>query len=224
MAVEKPAIVFVKGAAANAYPNRRGYALEGVVLHIADGTLAGMDSWFANPAAQAGTHFAVSKGGEIHQYFTLDQGPYGHGKIEPGYTAKLVRENGPAANPNWYLVGVEHEGRSGDVMPSAQLDASTRLTAWLFQDVFLRSGASGVTVDRDHVLMHRDISPQTRARCPGWGEDFHARYIAQVWKLLAGEPPAPEITLAGVKLGLIDKVLREDWQALATDAAKLAGR
>ena len=37
------------------------------------------------------------------------------------------------------------------------------------------------------------------------------------------EPEPAPVTLDGVKLGLIDKVLREDWTALARDAAALRG-
>lgn len=221
MSIQAPPIKQVPGSSANRYPDRNGYHPEAIVLHIMAGSLAGCDSWFANPAAKAGSHFGIGKNGEIHQYHPLDTAPFANGIIEAGYTARLISENG-GANPNYWTLSIEHEGQSGDVVTAAQLDASTRLSAWLWATVIVPGGASGLALDRDHFLMHRDISPKSRPACPGWSEVFIADYIARVRTLIA--PPAPvPVTLDGVKLGLIDKVLREDWTALLRDAEKLAG-
>lgn len=191
MPVQQPAITFVPGSLSNCYPDRQGYAPEAIVLHIAEGPIGAVDSWFANPAAQAGAHFCVGLDGAIHQYFTLDRAPFANGAIEAGYTARLIDDN-QQANPNLWTISCEHAGHSGDPMPAAQLDASTRLTAWLWQSAILPAGASGLALDRDHILKHGDISPRSRPRCPGWSEEFHAGYIARVQKLLAPTPaPVP---------------------------------
>ncbi len=190
--VKLPGIVAVPGHAANAYPDRQGFVQEGIVVHTMAGTLAGCDSWFANPAAQAGTHFGVGRDGEVHQYFDLGQGPFAHGRVEPGYTAKLVRENGEGINPNWYLIGIEHDdlGR-GELPTPAQFEASARLSAVLFRDHILPNAArTRAAIDRDHILRHTDISPQSRPNCCGWPEEMFNRYIARVRELVEG-PAAP---------------------------------
>ena len=48
------------------------------------------------------------------------------------------------------------------------------------------------------------------------------RNVFADWVLTPPEPPAPEPTLEQVQLGLIRKVLDEDWPALKRDALKLA--
>lgn len=171
---------------------RGGVRPEAVVLHIAGGTLAGMDAWFNNPAAGVSAHFGVGKDGQVHQYVSITDTAFANGSIEPGYVAKLIDENA-GINPNRWTVSIEHEGVTGETLTPAQWDASTRLTAWLFAAHLFTGGATGVAVDRDHVLMHRDITPRTRARCPGWSEPYHERYIARVRALLT---PAPDRTRA----------------------------
>lgn len=178
-----PSITVVRAHTANWSVTRGGIAPEALVLHIADGTLAGMDAWFSNPAAGVSAHFGVGRAGEVHQYVHVADTAHANGSVEPGYTARLIDENA-GINPNRWSVSIEHEGRSGELLTPAQWEASTQLAAWLFDAWLLRSGASGVALDRDHILMHRDITPRTRARCPGWPEEYQAAYIARVRDLL----------------------------------------
>jgi N-acetyl-anhydromuramyl-L-alanine amidase AmpD len=186
MTITPPAIVQVPGSAANTYSDRQGFAPEAIVLHIAEGPIGAVDSWFANPTAGAGTHFCVGKNGEVHQYFRLNQAPFANGKIEGGYTAKLIDAN-RQANPNFWTISIEHEGKSGDVVTAAQLDASVRLSAWLWTSAILPGGATKLALDRDHILCHRDISPQSRPNCPGWSEAFIGGYIQRMQALIS--PP-----------------------------------
>jgi hypothetical protein len=198
MPVSVPSIVQKPGSPSNCYPDRQGFAPEAIVLHVMDGTLAGCDSWFASAAAQAGAHFGVGKNGEIHQYYRLSQAPFANGAVEDGYTATLVDANN-RANPNFWTISIEHEGRPGDPVPDAQLDASVRLAAWLWQTAILPGGATGVALDRKHILRHGDISPRSRPSCPGWSESFIAAYIQRVAALIAAPaggsaPLAPAAT------------------------------
>lgn len=197
MVVEKPAIQWVGAHPANFERGHDGLAWEAVVLHVAEGTMAGIDTWFNEPNARASTHFAVGRDGAVHQYVSLADTAYGHGAIEPGYTATLIdanrRADGGARNPNTWAIGVEHEGKSGDAMSPAQFEASTGLVAWLFATALLPGGASDVRIDRDHILRHAEISPRTRARCPGYPEETLARYVARVREVVEGpvQPPRP---------------------------------
>lgn len=199
--VEQPSIVW-KGAATEnrrqRYPN---IAPEGLVLHIMEGTLEGCASWFNTPPAgrppgsgPSSTHFGVGKDGRIWQFVALGDAAYAHGSVETPepQATRLVRENW-GVNPNDFLIGIEHEGKSGDAMTALQFDASTRLAAWLFATVLLPGGASGVAVDRDHVLRHGEISPRTRSGCPGYPEQTIAAYINRVRELLESAPPAPPV-------------------------------
>ena len=38
------------------------------IIHIMQGTLAGTDSWFRNPAAEVSAHFGVGKDGTVIQW------------------------------------------------------------------------------------------------------------------------------------------------------------
>jgi hypothetical protein len=165
--VSAPSIRWIGCHAQNFARLRGGVHPEAVVLHIAAGSLAGMDSWFGNPAAGVSAHFGVGKDGRVHQYVSLDDTAFANGIVEQGHTARLIDDN-PGINPNAWSCSIEHEGFTGDTLTSEQWDASTRLTAWLFAAHLLAGGASGVAVDRDHILRHADITARTRARCPGW--------------------------------------------------------
>lgn len=169
------------------YSPRNGFAPEALVLHIADGTLAGCDSWFNTTSAQVSAHFCVGKKGEIHQYVYLSNGAWANGAIEAGNTAKLITENN-YDNPNDWTVSVEHEGIGGDQPTDAQFNASVTLASWLFKNVLLVSGATGVAADADHILRHSAISPKSRARCPGWTDDVLSRYIQAVKEQISAPP------------------------------------
>lgn len=83
-----------------------------LVEHIMQGTLAGTDSWFRNPAARASAHFGVGKDGTVLQWVD---------------TASVAWH---AVAANHHSIGVEHEGDSGQVLTAAQLEADASLLAW----------------------------------------------------------------------------------------------
>jgi len=197
--VNLPGIVQVNGHPANAYPDRFGYLHEGIVVHTMAGSLAGCDSWFANAAAQAGTHFGVGRNGEVHQYFDLTQGPFAHGRIEPGFTARLVAETGTDVNPNWYLIGIEHDDLGTGAPPTEkQLEASAQLSAVLFREHILpNAGITGAKIDSDHILRHTNVSPESRPFCPGWPQELLNRYIRRVQELASGAAPSGGLPASG---------------------------
>ena len=84
----------------------------GVVLHIMAGTLSGTDSWFHNPKSQASAHFGVGKTGTIYQWVDTDDKAW-------------AEVNG---NPNW--ISIENEGKGGDSLTQAQIDACAKLFEW----------------------------------------------------------------------------------------------
>lgn len=184
MTVTKPDMKYVGSPF---FSSREGTSPEAIVLHIAEGTLAGVDSWFNNPAAEVSAHFCVGKTGEIHQYIYLENAAWANGKIEAGYTAALIDENG-GMNPNRWTVSIEHEGFYAQEPTADQFEASAQLSAWLFDSLLLTGGATDVAIDRKHILRHADISPKNKGRCPGWSDLTIARYIARVREIVAGPP------------------------------------
>jgi N-acetylmuramoyl-L-alanine amidase len=189
--VTRPDVIWMGADPANFARGRGAIKLEAVVWHLTEGGMPG--PWFNDPRARASTNFGVSKGGRIEAYVALADTAFAHGSVEVEYAAAraLIRENW-GINPNLWAASIEFEGttaevRAGRVPTADQEAAATQLTAWLFQDVLYRSGATGVAVDREHLLMHRDISPRSRT-CPVWGEDVHRRMIERVRSLLAERP------------------------------------
>jgi len=213
MPLTRPPMTQVPGHPNNRYLTRNGYRPEAVCVHTMAGTLAACDSWFANPASKAGTHFGVGRIGEIHQYHPVATAPFANGVIEAGYTAALIDQN-PGANPNWLTVSIEHDDLGNGSPPTAaQFEASAQLSAWLCAVVLPEMG-SLVPVDRAHVLSHSDISPLSRPRCNGWGEARMAAYIARINAIIAGAQPQPEPTPVPTRE-------REYLDALTVQAAAL---
>jgi hypothetical protein len=87
-------------------------AVNGVVIHIMDGSLAGTDSWFRNPAAQASSHFGTGRGGELYQW------------VDTGDRAWAQA----GGNRTW--LSVENEGRGGDSLTDAQINRCADVLRW----------------------------------------------------------------------------------------------
>jgi hypothetical protein len=87
-----------------------GYRL--FVLHIQQGSEAGTDAWFHNPAAQVSAHFGNPKTGAPDQW------------VDTGQVAWAE------ANYNAVSVSVENEGKSGESLTSSQLENAARILAW----------------------------------------------------------------------------------------------
>jgi Negative regulator of beta-lactamase expression len=153
---EKPNIKWVPSPNHSAaYKKQKTIA---IVNHIMSGTLAGTDSWFANPASQVSSHFGVGKNGEIHQYVDLSYPAWANGGVsKPDW---LLLQNG--VNPNYCTVSIEHEGYSGDVMPEAQYQATLALHRWLIETL-------GIPVTQDNIIGHYRIDSVNKANCPGSG-------------------------------------------------------
>ena len=140
------------------FSSPKGYKIIAIVDHIMSGTLAGTDSWFANPASQVSSHFGVGKKGEIHQYVDLKNPAWANGGVNKPSWPLLI----PGVNPNYYTVSIEHEGESGDVMPEAQYQATLALHRWLIETL-------NIPVTRDNIIGHYRIDSVNKSGCPGTG-------------------------------------------------------
>src|SRR5215475_7550090 len=106
---------------------RSGRALnfkpEAIVIHIAVGSLASVDAQFNNPRSSVSAHYCVAKSGNVHQYVHETDTAFHAGIIvNPNWS--LLK---PDVNPNFYTVGIEHEGMPEDIWPESQLAASSSL-------------------------------------------------------------------------------------------------
>jgi N-acetyl-anhydromuramyl-L-alanine amidase AmpD len=126
-----------------------------IVIHISEGTLASADAWFNNDAAAVSAHYIVGRNGEVHQYVNEEDTAY-HAGAPVGSTWKLLR---PLVNPNFYTVGIEHEGRAQDQWTDAQYATS----AGLVEEIARRWS---IPIDADHIVLHREI--RANKTCPGF--------------------------------------------------------
>lgn len=83
-----------------------------LIVHIMQGSLAGTDSWFRNPASQVSSHFGVGRDGTVIQWVS---------------TTDIAWH---AAAANDHSIGVECEGFSGQPLTSVQLDQVAEIFGW----------------------------------------------------------------------------------------------
>jgi N-acetylmuramoyl-L-alanine amidase len=153
--------------------------IEKIVIHIVDGSLAACDSTFLNPNLEKprSAHYCVGKNGEIHQYVAEEDTAFHAGTIvQP--TAPLKKVNGQIVNPNFYTIGIEHEGRANDAWTEAMYEASSQLLRGI------REG-HGIAIARENIWMHREI--RADKSCPGFRID-----LDKLIRMAAGEPVAFE--------------------------------
>ncbi len=175
-------------------PNRDGYStprkVEAVVWHISQGNLASNLSWLTNPASNASSNYEIAKDGTIYELVPPDHSAWANGIMQkPNLNNPLIAAwAGGKINPNTRTVSIEHEGFSsnnqGGALTAEQVDAHTRLTAWLCQEF-------GLPADRTHILGHFEIDDVDRPFCPGFSSAEWIAYVASVATMLAGVPPAP---------------------------------
>lgn len=145
-------------------PGRGPYSVLAIVLHIAQGTLKGCDSYFQQTApggnldAAVSAHFCVGRAGELHQYVDINDAAWANGIVEPGSHLPAVAPVN--INPNLWTVSIEHEGFSGQDFLLSQLKQTISLCSYLCSYFNLRPS-------RETIIPHSNIAPQTRRGCPG---------------------------------------------------------
>jgi N-acetyl-anhydromuramyl-L-alanine amidase AmpD len=149
----------IKLTTPNYRASRKGQKPEAIVIHIMDGTLPGTDSWFADANSKVSAHYGVGKKGEVHQY-VLEQHTAQHAGIVDHPSWKLIK---PGVNPNFYTIGIEHEGVDGDALTDIQMRTSAELIAGIAK-------RWNIPLDRDHIIKHHEI--RRGKTCPGGGVDI----------------------------------------------------
>ena len=151
---------FVGCAATNFRKGRPApYQPEAIVIHIMAGSLRGTDLWFANPAAIVSAHYGVGKDGAVHQYVREEDTAYHAGNVDrPSWAGIKKTPAGSFINPNYYTIGIEHEGFPADDWPAAQQASSAALLAGI-------AARWHIPFDPAHIIRHHEIwFPKP---CPG---------------------------------------------------------
>lgn len=143
----------------NITPGRKIYRPEAVVIHIMEGTLAGTDSWFRNPASKVSAHYGIGKNGEIHQYVKETDTAWHAGRVNaPGWQLIKRSTNGMFINPNYYTIGIEHEGNESSDWTDAMYESSSSMIKAI-------CSRWNIPIDRNHVIGHHEI--YSLKTCPG---------------------------------------------------------
>ena len=143
---------------------------EAIVIHIGEGSLKAIDSWFNNPQATVSAHYCVGKAGEIHQYVEETDTAF-HAGIVVNSSWPLIKKD---VNPNFYTIGIEHEGHVDDVWPDVQLATSAALVGEIARRWH-------IPLDTLHVIRHHQI--RASKTCPG-------NFMTDTQKILDRVPPA----------------------------------
>jgi N-acetyl-anhydromuramyl-L-alanine amidase AmpD len=150
-------------------PGRNGHKPLAVVMHIAEGSLPGIDAWFVSPQnSGSSTHYAIGKKGEIHQYVREEDAAWGNGIVKKPTWPLLVQN----VNPNLYTISIEHEGYTGEPWTEEMLESDV----WLLKRICQRWS---IAMDRAHIIGHYQLDSVNRARCPGTGLPWD-RLIAEL--------------------------------------------
>jgi hypothetical protein len=160
--------------------------VEAIVIHLIDGSQTDADGNFLSPASKLkrSAHYSVSRAGEIHQYVDEEDTAFHCGVLhQPTWSGMKRGGDGRFINPNYYTIGIEHEGHPDDPWPDAMYAAS----AWLLADISGRHPALS-PLTRRNVVMHREI--RATSGCPGQKADL-TRLILEA----GGTPPDDPLVL-----------------------------
>jgi len=127
---------------------------EAIVIHILSGTLEEAKGRFYDSRTATSAHYGVGKNGEVHQYVEERDTAF-HAGIVVNPSWRLLKK---AVNPNFYTIGIEHEGMPEDAWDEMLYDASASLIAEI-------AGRWEILLDEDSVIMHSQI--RASRVCPG---------------------------------------------------------
>jgi N-acetylmuramoyl-L-alanine amidase len=137
--------------------------IDAIVIHLIDGTQESADITFRDPLLEKkrSAHYSIGHSGEIHQYVDEQDTAFHCGVVhKPTWSGLKRGSNGALINPNFYTIGIEHEGRPDDEWPEAMYKAS----ADLIKEIAGRHPALN-PLTRSNVIMHREI--RADKSCPG---------------------------------------------------------
>ena len=146
---------------------RKSYKPEAVVIHIAEGSRSAVDAWFQISEPPVSAHYLVCTDGSLHQYVHEKDTAWHAGRVvRPTWAGIKTGPSGAPVNPNYYTIGIEHEGHTGVPFTAAMLERTAGLLAAI-------SKRHAIPLDRAHVIGHCEIFAP-KPFCPGAGVDLDA--------------------------------------------------
>ena len=131
-----------------------GFRPEAIVLHRSGGTVDKIRVQYHDPKAAASTHYIVAKSGSVSQFVEESDTAF-HAGVVVNARWPLLK---PKVNPNFYTVGIEHEGDSSGALTDEQQEASAALISEI-------ANRWSIPIDPDHVIVHTMI--RASKACPG---------------------------------------------------------
>jgi N-acetylmuramoyl-L-alanine amidase len=164
------------------------FEVEAIVIHVIDGSQVAADMTFkdATLTERRSAHYSISQKGEIHRYMTEQDTAFHAGVVyKPTWRGLRRNPDGTFLNPNFYTIGIEHEGRANDPWSDAMYAAS----AELIQDIASRHPKL-LPLTRANVIHHREI--RSNKTCPGTQSD-----IGRLIRMAGGKAPeVPDVLFA----------------------------
>ncbi len=160
---------------------RNGYSPIAIVIHIMEGTLDGTDSWFQDPASKVSAHYGIGKNGDLHQYVEEADTAWHAGRVNAPTWPLIKKQNDstdPYIDPNFYSIGIEHEGYEDTDWTDQMYQTSSNLIAEIAKKW-------DIPLDRDHVVGHHEI--YSLKTCPGSKVDFNKL----IQMAISGNPSNP---------------------------------
>lgn len=168
-------------------PNRGGYAhahdARCVVWHITQGTNS--LGWLCNPQSGASSNYLIRRDGWIYELVPPTESAWANGRVcVPDRNEPVIAQAlSEGRNLNTVSISIEHEGFTsegrGGSLTQAQVDATTKLTAWLCDHL-------DIPPTRDGIIGHFAIDSCDRPNCPGFSEAEWAVWVARVAALVGG--------------------------------------
>src|ERR1044071_1481599 len=88
-------------------------SVQGLVVHIMQGTLEGSRAWFNRPDSQASSHFGTSRDGRLEQWVDTKDRAWAQA----------------SGNRTW--LSIENEGKVPDAQTKEQIEDNAQVFAWV---------------------------------------------------------------------------------------------
>lgn len=204
-------VTWIGAHPSNQWPTDDNLQKIAVVNHRAQGSVAGMDSWFWDPRAQASAHFGVPAApGPIHQYVDLiGRAPYANGVAYDQTPApndpRLLRNYMSTralnfstyfrwASQNKWTISIEYAGSYGEPLTPFQIEAGAKINAYIILNTPLRpqlppSSLSPVIEDTaaGRMWSHSEFDAINRAHCHGLPQTEWNQILTRAQQLIQGQ-------------------------------------
>ena len=132
---------------------RAGMQPKYFVIHVMDGTLLGTDAWFNDPQCQASAHSGIGANGEVHDYVHSADSAW-HCGVQNTIGATFDRfektSDGRLISPNYYTLGLEHEGHPNiEISEAAYAASASKIKFWSLK--------FNIPIIRKNFIRHSEI-------------------------------------------------------------------